>query len=407
MLYYIICIFIYIIIELINIIKYYIIYEKINNKYIIFDKIKSNFKKEFLIDLCTYGYDYLNLKDLFFNKIKIKDINKKDITKCYYEMTTNYYTNNKYYKKLSQCVDIIEKKYNLNFSTTSKLSKNRLKWRKMNIRCIYSPLLLDIIKFFFRQYGNNNLYNLKFKKYDLKKNYTIWTNGYDKKKGTPIVFFHCSIGGLIFYEKLLNEWHDKFNLIMPEIPGMSWQKYSSNIPSINEMTNMLFNFIDINYPTISKFNFVGHSFGSNITAYVINTRPDRVKNALIVEGGVFIPNLLLNVTDYNTLSIYDVKLNELVFYPFYYGCLYVQYYFQKELSMNNMLFAENSFKSSFNIHFIYSQNDVKLDPKPQIKYIKKKKIKCKYTLFTNCVHGSLINKISMVTYARDILLKWI
>ena len=173
------------------------------------------------------------------------------------------------------------------------------------------------------------------------------------------------------------------------------------------MTNMLFNFLNKNYTNIDKFIIVGHSLGSNICSYVINTKPNKISKVLLIEPGVFIPDLLLNFTDFNTLSIFDINLSELIYFPIYYGSIFVQYYFQREFSLNNMLFADILKKLNLDIHLIYSENDKKLKPKYQINYIIQNNIKCKYTIFKKYHHGSLINKIKMINYCTQILKKWI
>jgi len=398
---------IYIFLELLYIIRYLILFIKLNNKKIKYDKISKNMKKAFLNDLYTNNYNYLNIENIFFNKLQIQNINKKDIIKTYYEISTNYYKNLKYLKVLSKIFDKIEKKHKLIFSKTSLMSKNRLKWKKMTLNSLYSPFLFDTLKLFLRIYRNNYLYNSGFTKHNLNKNYIIWTNKYDIKKGIPIIFFHCSVGGLVFYEKLLNQWGDKFNLILPEIPGISWQNDTSELPSMKEMTNMLFNFLTNNYGNIDKFIIVGHSLGSNICSYVINSNPNIICKVLLIEPGVFIPDLLINFSDFNNLSILDINISELIYFPIYYGSIFVQYYFQREFSLNNMLFSDILKKLKLDIHFIYSGDDKKLIPKYQINYIIENNIKCKYTIFKKYTHGSLINKHKMINYCTEILKKWI
>ena len=77
-----------------------------------YDKISKNIKKAFLNDLCTNSYNYLNIENIFFNKLQIHNINKKDIIKTYYEISTNYYKNIKYFNLLSNVVNRIEKNIN-------------------------------------------------------------------------------------------------------------------------------------------------------------------------------------------------------------------------------------------------------------------------------------------------------
>jgi hypothetical protein len=405
---YLIIFLVYSLAELANIIKYLFDYIKLNNK-IICKACDTKYINNFMED-CTM-YDYNDIKNefegLFYNKVKLKNIDKTTLNRTICELVNGGMYNEKIINEyINPNVKKIECKHDIKFKRKSKTNNiNQISFNKNELKSLYSPLIVCFIKLYFRHYANYKLEKIGLVKHHLDKGYTIWTNNYNPSKGTPIVFYHGSIGGLIFYTHIIDILSEKYNLILPEVPALCWGNYTHDLPHVHEMVDMLIEFTDKHYDNI-MFNVVGHSLGCNFASCTINRHSDRVKNLVIIEGGVFYPNTMKNYHNFNKdlKDFGENQIIDLLSIPLFYKDLYVQYYFMRSMTIENILYGKSEFelRDSREIYFVYSENDNKIDYKSQIKYIKSKNIDSSYCIFENRCHGSFNTDRTMQKYVIDI-----
>lgn len=416
MLYYLIFFLLYIIAELIGIVRYLLTYTRLNSKFNAGDKVKNSYVKEFLNDIKTLDYDLLTLEGLFYNKIKSKDMRKDKVVQCLCEIVNNGKYDSKLIKRIETNVSHVEDKYDINFRNVNlHISNRRIKWNRMPIKAWYTPLIIQFAKYCLRGYIDSKLEQYGYEMTELEKGFVIWTNGFDEKKGKPIVFFHCSVGGLIFYNHILKAFSEKYNLILPEVPGMSWRNYTDDPPLMCNMVDMVTDFIDNNdkykQNNIDTFSVVGHSFGCNLAASMVNRHSDRVENLMIIEGSVFFPGAIKNYHEFdrNLWDFAEIPINDLITVPLFYRDLYTQYYFMRSFFvLENMLFGISSLEHDSNrqIHFVYSGSDRKIDHESQLKYIKLKNINCSYSIFEGRTHGAFNTDTKMQLHVSKTLDKW-
>jgi pimeloyl-ACP methyl ester carboxylesterase len=376
--------------------------------------VNNKYRDEFLKDLCQIeDYKSIGIEGFFFNKVDTKNIRKDKITQCICEFINNGVYDSRYIKRIHKYVDIIEERHSLNYRKHNlDISDRRLKWNRMPIKAWYIPLPFQLIKYGVRMYTDYKLEQLKFTRTDLDRGYTVWSNGYDKKKGKPIIIFHCSIGGTIFYSHILAKCANRYNIILPETPGISWRNYSDDPPLIYEMVNMLSKYLKSKpYTNVKRFNIVGHSFGCLIASSFINHHDDMVENAMIMEGAAFFPNTIKNYEDFDR-DLWDyaeIPLNDLMTVPLFYRDLYTQYYFLRSMFLlENLLYGLTDFEKdpSRELCLIYSGADRKIDHKAQLAYVKMKNIPCSYKIFKNRSHGSFIFDRKFQTQIGKIFDKW-
>ena len=416
MFYYLIFFLLYVVAELIGIVRYLLTYIRLNSKFNGGDKIKGLYVKEFLKDMKELDYDLLDFEGLFYNKIKSKDMRKDKVIQCLSEMVNNGKYDPKVIKRIESHVSHVENKHSVNFRNVNlHVSNKRIKWNRMPIKSWYTPLALQFAKSCVRAYVDYKLEHYGYELTELRKGYTIWTNGFDKSKGKPIVFFHCSVGGLIFYNHILKNFGSQYNLILPEVPGMSWRNYTDDPPQMSEMVDMVVDFIDNNKKyannKVDTFSVAGHSFGCNVAASMVNRHEDRVENLMIIEGSVFFPGTIKNYHEFDR-DIWDyaeIPINDLITVPLFYRDLYTQYYFMRSfVVLENMLFGLTSLENDSNrkIHFVYSGSDRKIDHESQLKYINMKNIQCSYSIFEGRTHGAFNFDTKMQSHVSKILDKW-
>ena len=168
----------------------------------------------------------------------------------------------------------------------------------------------------------------------------IWHNGYDPKRGKPIVFFHASVGGVTLQICTLQRYSKKYNLIMPDIPGMNFTD-SGDIPfTMEKVCNTVVDLINNKYTenyTINKINLMGHSLGNNFCCNMINKYPRMIDNFFCIEGQIFFHRSLKVYNEFE-YSIFDIPITDILSFPLLHRDMYVQYFIQRLLKANESLF---------------------------------------------------------------------
>lgn len=366
---------IWFIIDLIRYYHYLRLLDKFNHDKILHNTNHSNLEL-FIKDMKSYpNLMKDNLIDGFYNKVKLKDMNIEDVGNLLFTLVNN---DKQYEKKIKFIITDYKRRFNI---FNGDIKKNHIKLKKNKIISIFNPLPLylftELHKYIIELYCNN----LGLKSYKYDNGIKVWYNDYNKDKKEPLIFIHSLIGSISYYASLFDFFIKNHNIIIIDIPNV----YESI--SINDITDTIFNFIDIYENDEYKYNLMGHSLGNNICVALINSKRnnDKFKNFFCVEGQIFCHRGL-----YIFSQIDNDTINNLL-----YKNLYVQYFIKRRISIDNCFLFENK---NVSIKMYHSNNDKRIKIKDQLKYAKTKDIAIDYLLFnTNSNHGSFLfdNKIKI------------
>lgn len=385
-------------------IRYLLVYRKLNSLPDYRDTNHDNIKK-MLTDLDKYP-DILEdlIHDLFFNKVRMEDMNFDEVCTSVYEMIGEHKQYCDDINRIIEKFQLMQKRKGRDIFVSND-HHNRIRHNKhdiiawFNILPVY--LLTRGINISVSMYMK---YYLGYHCYRFKSGLKIWYSTYDQKKGTPLVFFHASVGGVTFQAASLEQLHNGYNVIMPEIPGVSFIDTYECPPPISEIIENVHEFIlnhyiddkvdyciDNNLDSSNlKINIMGHSLGCTICSAYINRYPQHIDNFFCVEGQIFFPRALRISEDFAS-KIEDIPTEDLIIVPLFHRDLYVQYFMIKRLTLDStMLFDMDGedFKN-IKIHMYHVKDDRKLLIRPQLEYATRKKINILYHLFEgNYSHGS-------------------
>mmetsp|Transcript_173 Transcript_173/g.447 ORF Transcript_173/g.447 Transcript_173/m.447 type:complete len:692 (+) Transcript_173:149-2224(+) len=109
----------------------------------------------------------------------------------------------------------------------------------------------------------------------------------------PLVFVH-GVGGLSFYYPLISKLTediersgDNTPIILLDLPQVSL-RINDDIPSVASSVESVCNILDKTVGSnAKKATMVGHSFGSLILSWMVQSRPDRVSNCIFLDPIVF------------------------------------------------------------------------------------------------------------------------
>lgn len=391
---------IWVLIDFFRYIKYVTMYNKLNNEKVTDNrKINHENVKKFLNDLKLFPeFVEDNIKDIYYGKTKLENACFEDVCDAIYYMcgeTPEYVDDIKMIIKRHQ---IREKKNNnriifKNTTLNHRINKNT----PLKSWFIILPLFL-IIKCF-SIFINLYMLILGYRYVVTNNRLKIWFSKYDKAKGTPLVFFHSSVGGFSFHYSLFRHYQKNYNIIMPEIPGVSFSEHSdcfgfgSNFipPNIDQIIDDVFSFIN-QYNETNQINLMGHSLGNSMCAAFINKYPQCVDNFFCIEGQIFFNRGLRIYADLD-LDLRDIPQEDILSVPLFHRNLYVQYYIIKQLSLDTCCIYDlaQSNNQHIKIHMFHAKTDNKILIMPQIEYANKKKIPIKYHIFEgNYLHGSFV-----------------
>lgn len=104
---------------------------------------------------------------------------------------------------------------------------------------------------------------------------------------TPLVFVH-GVGGLVFYYQMIERLAEKIEqgsgaaMILFDLPFISL-RMSDDIPSITDQIESVCRTMDETVGEGVKATFVGHSFGSIILSWMVQSRPEKVANCVFLD----------------------------------------------------------------------------------------------------------------------------
>ncbi len=393
----IIILFIWTLIDFYRYVKYVIIYNKLNNVKGHNEKNNENVNhtniKKFLNDLKSFPeLIEENIKDIYYGKTKLENTSFEDVCDAIYTMCAETPMYIDHIKKIVKSYQISEKNNNRIIFKNTTLNHRINKNTQLKSWFLILPLFL-IIKCF-RFFIDAYMLFLGYKYQITNNGLKIWYTIYDETKGTPLVFFHASVGGFSFHYSSLRHYQKNYNIIMPEIPGISFTEHSDIPPSIDMIIDDVFsfvnNFIQINHN--NKINLMGHSLGNSMCAAFINKYPTHVDNFFCIEGQIFFNRGLKIYADLES-DVRDIPQEDILSIPLFHRNLYVQYYIIKQVTLDTCCIYDlvDPNNQHIKIHMFHTKMDNKILIMPQIEYANKKKIPIRYYIFEgNYSHGSFI-----------------
>ncbi len=414
-----IILFTWLIIDFVRYVIYIYTYKKLNNNTDICTINHKNIKK-FINDLKKYP-EFIedNIKDIYYSKITLEEMNFSDVCDAMYSMCGK---DPKYINDIKNILKgyQLRQKYEHNriiFNNKKKI--NRIKYKSQIINSWFLIFPIYIVTRIFNMLIKIYMIFLGYRYYKFKNRLNVWYNKYDKTKGKPLVFFHASVGGLSLYFTLLSHFYKNYNIIMPEIPGVSFVDAIDPPPSVDEIVKSVGFFIrmycyDHSNNTILEhnikksleldndaiqnteincmINLMGHSLGNSICAAFINENPKNVDNFFCVEGQVFFNRGLTVYADFDK-KINEIPCRDLITVPLFHRDLYVQYFIIKQLTLDKCCVYDlnDDNNNHIKIHMFHCKDDNKIQILPQIIYAIKKKIPIQYHIFTDShSHGSFV-----------------
>lgn len=398
-----ILIMIWFITELIRYIYYCRTYRELN-KPLEPSKGKNTGIDKFLKDVILHPEIFMeNLNDIFYDKIKPEDMKYIDVCDALFFITNknkDYFIYIKYIVKYIQLY--YRKKYTRNiFVGTS--NHKYIKYGHVDIKSwfLILPFYMIIKGFGLIIYYYANY--LGYKRYIYPNKIRIWYRKYDNTKGTPLIYMHSSVGGISCIYTILKHFINNYNIIIPEIPGISFVESDTCPPNIKDISYTIRSFIDNIYindiaDTKIKFNLVGHSLGNALCISYINQYPDTIDTFFCIEGALFTHRTLKYFIDIEKPLI-TIPFYDFICIPVFYRNLYVQYTLIKLLSIENCFIYDNNNIKHINIIMFHSKTDDRILIEPQLKYARVNNIPLLYHIFNNdLVHGSFVLNKKMREY---------
>jgi len=202
----------WVLIDIFRYLRYMIMYRRFNNKKYSTIMKHSNIKK-LLCDLRKYP-DFFEdvLHSIYFCKVSLENMNFVDVCNAIYDFIDNdpQYIND--IKVLIKEHQIRERKMNKRIIFQSQAIHPRLRDQNHNLKSWFDLfpfyLLTQIINIIVCMYMFIIGYRYKISKNRVR----IWFSKYDEKKGTPLIFFHASVGGVAVLLFLLRYYYKNYNI---------------------------------------------------------------------------------------------------------------------------------------------------------------------------------------------------
>jgi pimeloyl-ACP methyl ester carboxylesterase len=374
-----------------------------------YDEINHQNLKQLFSDLEKYP-DMLEatLRDMYLQKVELSDMNFNDVCETLYSITGE----NEIYKN---DIKRVIKKYQLKERKKGRdvlvgTTHNKIISRETPIHSWFTTLPVYIVTRSFGMAVGIYMMALGFKYTICKKSgVKIWYNKYNKNKGVPLVFFHASVGGVSLQCTIMKYYNDNHNIILPEIPGVSFLDVKDKPPSPCQIIDDVHNFItniyvcdgsNVDLATL-KINLMGHSLGTILCSTYINRYPKYICNFFCVEGHIF-PTRVLRIYSDFYVDVGKIPKEDLITVPFFHRDLYVQYFIRRLNPDTVFLFDMNGDKKHIKIHMYHIRSDRRLLINPQLEYAKRKNIKVSFHLFDgDYYHGSFVFNNNIKKYVIE------
>jgi len=107
------------------------------------------------------------------------------------------------------------------------------------------------------------------------------------KNSTPLIFFH-GVGGVGFYSSLVEELSSTIDghIFIVDLPFVSL-RICDSIPKVKDQVQSIVQMLDNNVGVKTKATLVGHSYGSILQSWMVQSQPERVSNCVFIDPVCF------------------------------------------------------------------------------------------------------------------------
>jgi len=288
-------IIIYLIFEVIHFIYYIYVYFRyiyrikkrvfnIDEVNLVINTFKTLNKKtiEYVLTQSIY-YDKELHKDVFINKLEIKNFSRNEIKNILKFSILNQNNNNDYEKELDELVIFTEKKLEIEFDDKKKSKYIYFNWNTNYVEFHYRFLICNIIVKTLTFLTHRYMLYIKYEYYNLEGNVSFLyrNNG---KTDTIMLIHGFGIGYIPYFSKinLLSEKYNVIILILPNISGY----YNNIFPNIDVIINSVDKFLEIK--KINKYYILSHSFGTFISQIILNNdKKNKIMKIIKIDPIIF------------------------------------------------------------------------------------------------------------------------
>mmetsp|Transcript_64987 Transcript_64987/g.76321 ORF Transcript_64987/g.76321 Transcript_64987/m.76321 type:complete len:340 (+) Transcript_64987:51-1070(+) len=102
------------------------------------------------------------------------------------------------------------------------------------------------------------------------------------ENSTPLVFFH-GVGGIGFYSSIVEELSSAMDghIFIVDLPFVSL-RICDDIPAVKDQVKSIIGMLDNNAGPKSKATLVGHSYGTVVQSWMVQSHPERVSNCVFI-----------------------------------------------------------------------------------------------------------------------------
>jgi hypothetical protein len=384
---------VWIFVDLIRYIRYRVAYNRLNGCKKIMPVVNhKNIGK--LLDTFEKFPELLepNIRDIYYQRVAVEDLCFADVCEGVHDVmccSDPQYVGR--IKRIVKKMQIRERNKNNRQIFTGTKYHHRIKHKDMMLRSWFNILPVFILTRCFHIMVHLYMLILGYQYTITSHGIKIWYTVYSEKRGKPLVFFHASVGGVSTQASLLKYYSSTHNIIMPEIPGVSF--INTDVPpTVDQIVDDTYHFITEQYLSDqydNGINLMGHSLGNNICCGFINKYPQMVDNFFCIEGQIFFNRSLRIYADFES-HVKDLPKTDLITVPLFHRNLCVQYFMTKVISPDLCFIYDLTEETKhIKIHMFHVKGDNKIHIKPQLEYAVKKKIPLSYHLFGGDYwHGS-------------------
>lgn len=339
------------------------------------------------------------IRNIYFNKVSLEDMNFVDVCKSIHEIVGKDPQHINAIKTLVKEYQIRERKTGNRKILQSNAIHPRIRDSNYSLKSWFHMLPLYISTRMANAITHIYMMILGYKHKVTKNGIHIWFSLYDDKKGTPLIFLHASIGGVVMILFLLRYYYKNYNIIIPEIPGISFV-YTSDPPNVVDIVEDVYSFINCDYNNkcaIDKINIMGHSLGNTLCTAFIIKNPRLVDNFFCVEGQIF-PQGALRIYSIMSANFKEIPYEDFFTVPLFQRNIYTQYYVIKKIPIDCVIFdlIDNP---QLKIHMFHVKNDNKIRIYPQLNYAHHKSIHVSYHIFEKRYqHGAFVTRNDFQSY---------
>ena len=343
------------------------------------------------------------IEHIFYSSVRLEDMNFSDVCNSLLNLVNN---DKQYIDTIGIMVSDLQK-YEKQVNNRSIFMGNTYHKRMYNnytdIKSWFFILPLYLLTTFLRILIHRYMICIGYKQCTTKNGIKIWYSDYDAIKGDIVVFFHSSLGGTVTQYNLLWYFFKEYNIIMPEIPGISfiWLQKSHYPPTIDNITDDVNDFIGTYYKNSDteqynisppKVNIIGHSIGSTICSAYLNKYPNNIDNFFCIEGQIFF-NGSVKVYELFNSDLSKLDFFEMLSVPLFHRYLYTQFFIHRYIHPDKCCIYDLNEDNNkhIKIHMFHVNNDTTVYIKPQIDYAFNKKIPVSYYITqSDNKHGSFV-----------------